>query len=528
MQEEKDLVKGIKGKIIQGIIVFFIITIMNAVSYSQSTDTSKSIWTSEIRSKVQSELKMADKVIDKGLYKANWESLENFKTPEWYKDGKFGIFIHWGVYSVPAAGSEWYPRQMYQKDSWEYKHHIETYGPQSTFGYKDFIPQFKAEKFNPAHWAELFKKSGAKYIVPVAEHHDGFAMYDCSFTDWKASTMGPKRDIIGELSKAVRKQGLVFGLSSHRAEHWWFMNGGRQFPSDVQDPKYYRFYGPAASDSTQPNQEYLEDWLARTCELVDKYQPQLVYFDWWIEQPVFQPYLKRFAAFYYDRGKQWKKEVAIDYKNKSFPDQAAVLDIERGQLTGIRPEFWQTDNSVSYNSWGYVKEQTFMKPDFIIGDLVDIVSKNGALLLNIGPKPDGTIPEEEENILLDIGKWLGVNGEAIYNTRPWVKYGEGPTEVIGGTFNDAKRKPFTGEDIRFTIKDKTLYAIFLDWPGEKAMIKSLGKSSNLVKGKILKVDLLGCKEKINWTLENNGLVITLPKHKPCDYAYTVKITGLKW
>ena len=289
--------------------------------------------------KIHNALATVDKVDAQGPFKPSWGSLDKYQVPKWYEDAKFGIFIHWGVYSVPAFGSEWYPRNMYIIGSQEYKHHIATYGPQNKFGYKDFIPMFTARDFNADQWAELFRNSGAKYVVPVAEHHDGFPMYDCSFTDWSAAKMGPKRDIVGELSVAIRKQGLHFGASSHRAEHWWFYNGGMKFDSDVRDPKYASFYGPAKPDKTQPNEAYLNDWISRTSEIVDKYHPEIVWFDWWIEQPVFQPYLQRFAAFYYNRGAEWKKGVAINYKNKSFPAHAAVLDIERGKLDTIRPLF---------------------------------------------------------------------------------------------------------------------------------------------------------------------------------------------
>jgi alpha-L-fucosidase len=471
-------------------------------------------------------LKTVDSVVAAGPFWDSWDSLSNYKLAPWYADAKFGIFIHWGVYSVPAFGSEWYPRNMYRQGSNEFKHHLEVWGPQASFGYKDFIPKFKAEKFNAAGWAELFRKSGAKFIVPVAEHHDGFPMYDSSLTEWCAGKMGPRRDVIGELASAVRNEGIVFGLSTHRAEHWWFFNGGMQFDADVKDPRFAGLYGPAQPDKTQPDKAYLDDWLARTCELVDKYKPQLVWFDWWIEQPVFQPYLQKFGAFYYNRGAQWKQGVAVNYKNKSWPEKAAVLDIERGQLAGIRPIFWQTDTSVSKNSWGYVQKQDYKTTDSIVDDLVDIVSKNGALLLNIGPRPDGTIPEPEQQILLEIGKWLSVNGEAIYGTRPWQVFGEGPTEVVVGSFNDTKRRSFTGEDIRFTTKGSTLYAIALAWPESgKVTIKSLAPGSKLAFSKIKQVELLGSKETVKWTLDANGLGVELPKHKPCDYAFALKISG---
>jgi len=454
-------------------------------------------------------------------FEPTWESLERYQVPQWYLDGKFGIFIHWGVYSVPAFGNEWYPRNMYLQDSKEFKHHLAKYGPHTKFGYKDFIPQFKAEKFDPNHWAEVFRKAGAKFIVPVAEHHDGFAMYDCSLSPWCAAKMGPKRDIVGELAAAVRKQGMVFGLSSHRAEHWWFFDGGMKFDSDVKDPQYASLYGPAQPEkASHPDKAFLDDWLARTRELVDKYQPQLVWFDWWIQQPEFAPYLQEFAAYYYNKGAEWKKGVAINYKFKSFPDKAAVLDVERGQLAEIRPFFWQTDTSISKNSWGYVSKQDYKTTDSLIDDLVDIVSKNGALLLNIGPKPDGTIPEPEERILLEIGRWLEVNGEAIYGTRPWKVYGEGPTRIVEGSMNDTKRSAFTGQDIRFTAKGDVLYATVLAWPeGGTVTIRSLAKGSELCRSEIRDVKLLGSKDSIVWERTADGLVVKLPTKKPCEHAF---------
>jgi len=466
-------------------------------------------------------------------FETTWESLKQYSAPQWYMDAKFGIFIHWGLYSVPAFGNEWYPRNMYIQGSPEFEHHLKTYGPQNKFGYKDFIPMFKAEKFDPAAWADLFRKAGARYVMPVAEHHDGFAMYDCSLSKWNSVKMGPKRDIVGELAAAVRKEGLVFGLSSHRAEHWFFMNGGRAFDSDVRDPQYEDFYGPAWPYPTdmrsewksldwkpRPHAKHLEDWLARTCELVDKYQPQVVWFDWWIEQTVFQPYLQRFASYYYNRGLEWGKGVAINYKNESFPMEAAVYDIERGQLSGINPHFWQTDTSISKNSWGYVTEQDYKTAESIVGDLVDITSKNGTLLLNIGPKADGTIPQPEHDILLEIGQWLAVNGEAIYDTRPWKVYGEGPTQVFEGGFTDTKRAAFTGQDFRFTKKGDALYAIALAWPGEQAMITSLKGAE----GQVKQVQMLGVDGALPFKQDQSGLQVTLPGKKPCQYAYTLKIT----
>ena len=458
-------------------------------------------------------------------YEPTWESLAQYQVPQWYLDAKFGIFIHWGVYAVPAYGNEWYPRNMYQRGSREFQHHVETYGPQGAFGYKEFVAQFTADKFDPEHWAGLFRKAGARFVVPVAEHHDGFAMYDCGHSRWCATQMGPKRDLIGELAQAVRKQWLIFGLSSHRAEHWWFMDGGMKFDSDVQDPRYADFYGPAQPRGTQPHEAYLQNWLARTCELVDKYEPQLVWFDWWIEEPAFEPYLRKFAAHYYNRGLAWERGVAINYKHSAFPEGTAVYDVERGQLTDTRPLFWQTDTSISKNSWGYVEEQAYKTATAIIGDLVDIVSKNGALLLNIGPRADGTIPEPEEEILLEIGRWLALNGEAIYSTRPWKVYGEGPTDVVGGSFADTKRKAYTAKDIRFTTKGDVLYAIVLGWPERgRVAIQSLASGLKLHTREIGAVEMLGVQEPLEWSQGVRGLWVKMPPERPCEHAYVLRIT----
>lgn len=467
---------------------------------------------------------LSKKIVAQEKYQATWESLKKYQTPEWFKDAKFGIFIHWGVYSVPAFGSEWYPRQMYQKDSKEYKHHIETYGPQDIFGYKDFIPLFKAEKFNPAQWVALFKKAGAKYVVPVAEHHDGFAMYKTALSKWNAAEMGPHRDVLGELAFEIKKQGLIFGLSSHRIEHWFFMNGGRRFPSDVLDKNYEDFYGPAREENETPSAEYMNDWLLRNTELVNNYQPQLFWFDWWIEQPAMDPYRKSFASFYYNKGLEWNKGVVINYKNISYPDGSAVLDLERGKLAGIRQIPWQTDDAIGNNSWGYAAGNTFKNAQYVISNLIDIVSKNGNLLLNIGPRPDGTITDEETQTLLGTGKWLDVNGEAIYGTRPWKIFGEGPTESASGSFADQK-KPFTAQDIRFTTKGDVLYAIAMGQPAASTTIKNLGtKAAN---GIIESVGLVGSNEKINWAQQANALVIKPSKTYPTENAVVYTISFKK-
>ena len=425
---------------------------------------------------------------------------------------------------------------MYERESEVYKHHIATYGTQDKFGYKDFVPMFKAEHFDPAAWAELFKKSGAKYVVPVAEHHDGFAMYDSGLSDWTAAKMGPHRDVIGDLAKAVRSEGLHFGVSSHRVEHNFFLGVGRAIPSDVNDPQYAAFYGPAHSwlnnksgtpltgDFTYVSSAWANDWLARGVELVEKYHPDIVYFDWWIGQASIRPNLTRFAAFYYNRSQKYGDHVGvINYKDYAMQEHSAVLDLERGQLGDIRPLYWQTDTSVSNKSWGYIKDDTFKSPEFVIDQLIDIVSKNGNLLLNIGPRSDGTIPDEVQRVLLDVGTWLSINGEAIYGTRPWRTYGEGPTKVAAGSFHDTDTAKYTAEDFRFTTKSDGIYAIGLVWPtSEEAVIRSLAKT---VGGEpVQSVALVGSDARLRFEQRADGLHVQLPAKSLAKYAYALRVT----
>ena len=470
-----------------------------------------------------------DKGISQGPFRADWTSLQKYQAPAWYDDAKFGIFIHWGVYSVPAFGSEWYSRLMYKQGTPEFAHHVATYGPQSTFGYKDFIPMFKAEHFDPQAWAKLFHDAGARYVVPVAEHHDGFAMYDSKLSEWTAVKMGPHRDVVGELSKAVRAEGMHFGVSSHRAEHDWFFDGGRQFDSDVNDPRYAGLYGPAEAhlakkdedlynDWTYVSQAWLDDWLARTTELIDDYHPDLIYFDWWIGHPTFRNTLPKMLAYYYNQGAQ-RGGVVVNYKQGDFAPGTGTLDVERGQLTGIYPEHWQTDTSISNASWGYVEHDTYKSPQELIHLLVDVVSKNGNLMLNIGPRADGTIPEDAQRILLAMGGWLKTNGDAIYATRPWRVFGEGPTEVVGGTFQDTKTKPYTAQDFRFTTRNGVLYAIELGWPtGGKTVIHSIKPGDH-----VRSVRLLANGKPVDWQQQADGLHLSLPAAPVGDYAYVYRI-----
>ena len=472
-------------------------------------------------------------ITQQGPYRADWKSLSKYEIPAWFKDAKFGIFIHWTPFSVPAYGNEWYPRNMYQPGTDENKHQVATYGPLTKFGYKDFIPMFKAEHFDAHAWAVLFRQSGAKYVVPVFEHHDGFAMYNSGLSDWTVVKMGPRRDVYSELAKEVRSEGMYFGASSHRIEHDWFMDGIHKQPTEASDPKLAAFYGPAhhATENHDAlnfhaylSAEYSNDWLARNAEIVQKYHPDIMWFDWWIGNPSLAPFLQKFAAFYYNDSLKRGTLGVINYKNDAFPDHTAVLDIERGQLSSIRKDFWQTDTSVSNKSWGYIQGDTFKSPEFIVQQLVDIVSKNGNLLLNIGPRADGTIPDGVQQTLREVGAWLRVNGDAIYGTTPWKIFGEGPTKVVEGAFHDTDVQSYTPEDYRFTLKGSTLYAIELKWPSSgEAVIRSLASGQA---AEIGTVSLLGSKDKLRFEQKSDGLHIQLPAQAPGKYAYTFGI-GMK-
>ncbi|WP_339247910.1 alpha-L-fucosidase [Paenibacillus sp. FSL R10-2796] len=461
-------------------------------------------------------LKVIEDTIATGRFKADWDSLSQFQVPMWYENAKFGIFIHWGLYSIPAFANEWYPRNMYIQGSREYEHHLATYGEHKTFGYKDFIPLFKAEHFNAEEWANLFKLSGAKYVMPVAEHHDGFQMYKSTYSHYNTYEMGPKRDLVGEMKDAFEQQGLEFCVSSHRAEHWFFLSHGKEFDSDIHEPLVCGdFYWPSMPEpdhhdlfGSPPNQEFLEDWLIRCCELVDNYQPKIFYFDWWIHTAAFKPYLKKFAAYYYNKGEEWGTPVAINYKHDAFMFGSAIPDIERGHFSGLKPYFWQTDTAVAKNSWCYTPENDYKSAVEIIRDLIDIVSKNGNLLLNIGPKADGSIPAQDQEILLGIGEWLKVNGEAIYDTTYWRTFGEGPTEIVEGQFTDGITKIFTNEDIRFTVKGSYLYATVLVYPNNGIVqIKSLKENAAHFHGMIKQIKILGFEEQPAWERTDEALVI---------------------
>jgi len=474
-------------------------------------------------------------------YKPYWNSLKTHVTPKWFQDAKFGIYTHWGIYSVPACGpnGSWYPYNMYREGTPQYKYHVKTYGNPSKFGYKDFIPIFKAEKFDPNEWAELFERAGAQFAGPVGEHHDGFSMWDSQVNEWNAAKMGPKRDVVGELEKAICKQGIKLMVALHHAENWWFYPHWKK-EYDTCDPHYTGLYGPLhnlewgqnipeGADvysgwqlQDKPTEEFLNRWLAKIREVIDKYQPDMLWFDNELDR-IQEHYKREFLAYYYNKAEEWGKEVVVTYKAHELAPGSAVVDLELGRFDHLTYYPWITDTTIDAGcGWGYLHDAKYKTATSLVHYLIDNVSKNGLLLLNVGPKPNGEIPEEAKEILLEIGRWLRVNGEAIYGTTSWMVYGEGPTKMTkSGEFNENEMPRYTAEDIRFTVKDDVLYAICLGWPDGEIIIKSIPEK--LYESEIKSIKMLGVDEALLWKIAEEGLKITTPTKKPCEHAYVFKI-----
>jgi alpha-L-fucosidase len=445
--------------------------------------------------------------VEKGPYNSGWESLkQHTAAPEWFRDAKFGI--------------EWYPRRMHFTDKPEYAHHVKTYGEPSEFGYHDFVPMFKCENFDADEWAQLFKKAGARFAGPVAEHHDGFSMWASRVNPWNVKDKGPHRDITGELEKAIRKQGMRFVTTFHHARnlqrhnlpgkpypsrrHYWESHYPplEGWPTSSKDPELRILYGNI------PEDVFVENWKGKLFEVVDSYQPDLIWFDSWLNQMP-EDAVREFLAYYFNAAERWGREVVVTFKQEDLPQELAVLDLEKGRMNQLTEYTWLTDDTISNGSWCYTQDLDIKPLRRVLHVLIDIVSKNGQLLLNISPMADGTIPENQKQVLLGIGRWLDRYGESIYGTRPWLLFGEGPTQLEkGGSF--LKAVDYTPRDIRFTKKGSTIYAIAL---GELEKDKELlitSFSDDVIRGdlKVTAVTMLGAKAKVAFEQSSKGLSIT--------------------
>jgi alpha-L-fucosidase len=461
-----------------------------------------------------------DPQLPDGPVKPTWDSVKaSYTIPLWWRDAKFGLFMHWGLYAVPAHGSEWYDMHMYSTpDIMQW--HKDHFGPQDKFGYKDFIPMFTAARWDPDAWADLFKRAGAKFIVPTAEHHDGFSLWDSAYNRFNAKNMGPHRDLIADLAAAVRAKGLKFGVSNHSMEHYTFVHPAAGLATDVYDPQWADFYGVADRDKPGSLQKFLATWVAKNFELIDKYQPDLLWFDNGVNSRVFDPLKLKVAAYYYNKARSWNKDVSLSTKDSAYL-AGSILDFERMSRApaDLTKDPWQVDDPVLYR-FGYTENSPIASAAGVVRNLVNNVSKNGGLLLNISPKADGTIPDDQQKLLLSIGAWLDINGAAIYGSRPWTHFGEGS---VGGQRGAAANS----RQIRFTTNGDTLYALCLFWPDDGQFVVTSLATPLVPAGAINRVEMLGHQGGLEFTQDKNGLTVKAPADKPCDYVYVLKISGLK-
>jgi alpha-L-fucosidase len=464
-----------------------------------------------------------------GPFKPDMDSLKQYRCPEWFRDAKFGIWAHWGPQVVPMDG-DWYARGMYEEGSKHYKYHVEHYGHPSEFGYKDIIPLWKAEKWDPDRLMKLYKRAGAKYFVSMGSHHDNFFLWKSKLHKWNAVNMGPKRDVVGDWQKAAQKYGLRFGVSEHLgASFWWFQpsHGADKtgpkagVPYDGANPKWQDLYHfpaePGDSEWYSKNAGWQRQWYSEIKELVDNYHPDLLYTDGGVAFGN-QIGLSMIAHLYNQDAARHGGKYEVVYNCKQKSDGRWVEDLERGIMPKIDPYPWQTDTSIG--DWYYNRDWKFRPVSWVIHTLVDNVSKNGNLLLNVVQRPDGSLDPEVEEMLEQLAAWNAIHGEAIFGTRPWLVYGEGAVKAEGGSFKEDFK--YTAEDIRFTTKGATLYAIALGWPADnKLVVKSLAESA----GKIAGVSLLGTDGKLNWKQTADGLIVALPNVKVSEYACALRITG---
>lgn len=487
------------------------------------------------------------------MFNPTWDALADHPFPCWLREAKFGIYTHWGPYAVPGYGGRhqavngsWYARHMYLRDRGEYENFTKNYGEITpAFGYKDIIPHFKAERFDAEQWADLFRRSGAKFAGPVAIHHDNFAMWDSNVNPWNAAAMGPCRDITGEMANAIRAEGMKFIATFHHAFNWWFFPKHDQ--NDTRDPEASMLYSRRQSGDQIPDEKFHEDWLAMVMEVVNGYEPDLIWFDFGLGF-LRDRYRRMMVSQYYQAAEKWGKQVAITYKKTAagynLPPLSAMLDFEVGKMNELTPYPWITDTTIDTGfrgGWSHISNVGFKSPERLIHNLVDRVSKNGYLLLNVGPRGDGSIPQGAQACMLEMGRWLEINGEAIYGTVPWIIAGEGPTKPnTSGDFNEGSETRFNSSDIRYTTKDDNLYAICLGRPGDQLSMKCfLDRSNNpddvltgsgpnrssqlLIEQDIERISMLGHDGPLHWRLDNDGLTVDLPERVPSVYANTFKI-----
>ena len=471
------------------------------------------------------------------------ESLQGYQIPDWFRDAKFGIWSHWGPQSAVEDG-DWYARNMYIQGSDQYRYHVETYGHPSKVGYKDLVNDWHAAKWEPENLMSLYKKAGAKYFFSMGVHHDNFDLWNSKHQRWNAVNMGPKRDVVGEWAKAARSNGLRFGVSEHLwISYKWFSvshgsdkNGDLQgVPYDGVDPKYADLYHDKQceqfiSDKIKFNDDAIPDswrqhYLDRMTDLIDKYHPDLLYTDGHLP---FEEYgLKMVAHLYNTSAKIHGGATQAIYTSKLASDCAigtCLLDHERGVSDSIAANPWQTDTCIG--QWHYKRGQKYKSAKKVIDLLTDIVSKNGNLLLNFPLPNSGQLDFAELETLDGITKWMEINSEGIYSTRPWKIYGEGPStqvKLVTGNFNEDKQNDLTAQDVRFTAKNSTVYAFVMGWPEKEAVVQALGLASPQQPGKIMKVELLGHKGDLQWKQEDAALKVEMPAEKLSDVGITLKV-----
>ena len=468
-----------------------------------------------------------------GPFQATMNSLTNYVYPDWFRDAKFGIWAHWGPQAVPMMG-DWYARKMYQEGSADYKDHLARYGHPSTNGWKDIIPLWQAENWEPERLMELYKKAGAKYFVSMGTHHDNFFLWHSHLHSWNAVNYGPHRDVVAEWQKAAQANGLRFGVSEHLgASFTWFQDSHKAdktgpfagVPYDGADPKNAELYhfpaehGDKGWYSNDPRWQH--QWLAEIEELERTYHPDLLYSDGGV--PFGNEVGLTMIADFYNSGIAARNgRLETVYNCKQDSGGRWVRDFERGVDGKISPYPWQTDTSIG--DWFYNKNWKYRPITWTIDMLADITSKNGNLLLNVVLRPDGTLDPEVEQMLGQLSGWFAIHGEAIYGTRPWLISGEGPVRAKGGMFKEDFK--YTAQDIRFTTKGNTLYAIALGWPeGGRMTVKSLAATGDPAVNKIERVELLGADGALKFTQDAGGLTVDLPAVKVSEYTCALRITG---